>query len=122
MKLLTCALAFCVAMCGLSLVGCAGRRDKAARPAAAVAPAPESEPARHAVFANQLAGGAAAPTRLRIVRLEVLQLVVPLGAVSRSEEFWKHVEEQRIDVGTYDLLRKNGWRLGIAPTSEWNYF
>jgi hypothetical protein len=48
--------------------------------------------------------------------------VIPLGAISRSEEFWKHVDEERVDVGTYDLLRKNGWRLGIAPTEEWAYF
>jgi hypothetical protein len=54
--------------------------------------------------------------------MDVFQLHIPLGAISRSEEFWKHVDEQRIDVGTYDLLRKNGWRIGIAPKAEWNYF
>lgn len=78
-----------------------------------------------AVFANQLAAADSrsdGPTRLRVVQLDVYQLVVPLGAISRSEEFWKHVDEQRIDVGSYDLLRKNGWRIGIAPTAEWNYF
>jgi hypothetical protein len=72
------------------------------------------------VFANQVP--AAPATRLRVVQLDVYQLVVPLGAISRSEEFWKHVDEQSVDVGTYDLLRKNGWRLGLAPTAEWNYF
>jgi hypothetical protein len=54
--------------------------------------------------------------------MDVFQLRMPLGAISRSEEFWKHVDEQRVDVGTYDLLRKNGWRTGIAPSSEWSYF
>ena len=86
------------------------------------------------VFANQLsatpgAGAAAgdkaaapAPVHRRVVKMDVFQLHIPLGTISRSEEFWKHVDEQSVDVGTYDLLRKNGWRIGIAPTSEWNYF
>jgi hypothetical protein len=60
--------------------------------------------------------------RLRVVRLEIYRLKVPHGAISRSEEFWKHLDEQQVDVGTYDLLRKNGWRLGTAPSEEWPYF
>lgn len=76
-----------------------------------------------AVFANQVPSSAApAPNRLRVVQLDVYHLEVPLGAISRSEEFWKHVDEQAIDIGTYDLLRKNGWRVGIAPSNEWGYF
>jgi hypothetical protein len=75
-----------------------------------------------AVFANQLGSNTVGAARLRVVQLDVYHLVLPLGAVSRSEEFWKHVEEQRVDVGTYDLLRKNGWRIGVAPTNEWPYF
>ena len=61
-------------------------------------------------------------SRVRVVQLEIYRLVVPHGAISRSEEFWKHIDEQQVDVGTYDLLRKNGWRLGTAPSSEWPYF
>ena len=60
--------------------------------------------------------------RMRVVQLDIYKLEVPYGAISRSEEFWTHIDEQQVDVGTYDLLRKNGWRLGTAPHSEWGYF
>lgn len=54
--------------------------------------------------------------------LDVYQLTVPYGAVSRSREFWKRVDETSVDVATYDLLQKNGFRVGVAPASEWSYF
>jgi hypothetical protein len=58
-----------------------------------------------------------------VVHLDVYQMFVPRGAVSRSDEFWKRVDEQQIDPATYDLLLKNGVRVGIAPNSEWaEYF
>jgi hypothetical protein len=62
----------------------------------------------------------AAPSRVQY--LDVFQVTLPLGAVSRSEEFWKRVDEQGVDIGTYDLLQKNGFRVGVAPASEWGYF
>jgi hypothetical protein len=105
----------------LALVGCSVSNSEAVGANAAAKASAKPLPAREgAVFANQLAEGPGA--RIRIVRLKVWQLVIPLGAISRSEEFWKHVDEQRVDVGTYDLLRKNGWRLGIAPTAEWETY
>ena len=58
----------------------------------------------------------------KVHHLDVYQLTLPLGAVSRSEEFWKRVDEQGVDIGTYDLLQKNGFRVGLAPASEWDYF
>src|SRR5689334_22204087 len=54
--------------------------------------------------------------------LDVYDLTVPFGAVSRSREFWKRVDETSVDVATYDLLQKNGFRVGVAPASEWSYF
>jgi hypothetical protein len=54
--------------------------------------------------------------------LDVYQLTVPLGAVSRSQEFWKRVNETSVDVATCDLLQKNGFRVGVAPAAEWAYF
>ena len=58
-----------------------------------------------------------------VVHLDVYQMFVPRGAVSRSDEFWKRVDEQQIDPATYDLLLKNGVRVGMARTSEWaDYF
>jgi hypothetical protein len=58
----------------------------------------------------------------RIHHLDVYHLTLPIGAVSRSEEFWKRVDEQGVDVATYDLLQKNGFRVGLAPVGEWDYF
>src|SRR5690348_9537112 len=42
------------------------------------------------------------------VYMDVYQLSVPLGSVSRNEDFWKRLDENVIDVGTRDLLLKNG--------------
>ena len=77
---------------------------------AAVAPIPGFDPnaARHAI-----------PV---VISLEVYHLTVPAGAVSRNEEFWKRVDEARIDIATYDLLFKNGIRVGVAPDAQWKYF
>jgi hypothetical protein len=110
------------------LVGCAGGPPHE-KPADAHAKIQTSAaPAQAPVFANEVGANApgsaatSASLRRRVVQMDVFQLHIPLGAISRSEEFWKHVDEQSVDVGTYDLLRKNGWRIGIAPTSEWDYF
>ena len=54
--------------------------------------------------------------------LDVYDLTVPFGAVSRSREFWKRVDETSVDIATYDLLQKNGFRVGVAPAAEWPYF
>ena len=61
-------------------------------------------------------------TRQPWLQLEVFQMSLPAGAVSRSDDFWKHVEEQRLDPATYDLLLKNGVRVGVAPNDDWDYF
>ena len=76
-------------------------------------------------LANALAGetdrslSSQAPT---VQALDVYQLTVPFGAVSRSQEFWKRVNETSVDVATYDLLQKNGFRVGVAPAADWSYF
>ena len=59
------------------------------------------------------------PMRLK---LDVVLLTVPLGTVSRNEEVWKRVNEQAVDVATYDLLIKNGVRVGEAPLAEYDRF
>jgi len=61
-------------------------------------------------------------TRLPWLQLEVFQMSLPAGAISRNDDFWKHVEEQRLDPATYDLLLKNGVRVGVAPNDDWEYF
>jgi len=57
-----------------------------------------------------------------VISLDVYQLAVPFGAVSRNEEFWQRVDEDRIDIGTHDLLLKNGIRIGLGRDSDWPYF
>ena len=56
------------------------------------------------------------------LRCEIYQLQVPFGTISRNTEFWRHVDENAVDVATYELLLKNGVRVGQAPVSEWEYF
>lgn len=57
-----------------------------------------------------------------LVHLDVYQLTMPLGAVSDSDAFWKRIDENAVDVATYDLLFRNGLRVGEAPLSDWAYF
>ncbi len=52
-------------------------------------------------------------------RFDIYDIVFPAGAVSRNDAFWKHIDEEKIDPGTYDVLRRNGIRVGIAPVSDW---
>ena len=57
-----------------------------------------------------------------IFQLDIYQLTVPFGAISSNARFWKHVDEDHVDLATHALLLKNGVRFGIGPTSEWTYF
>jgi hypothetical protein len=56
------------------------------------------------------------------MRVEIYQLLVPFGTISKNAEFWKHIDENAVDVSTYELLLKNGVRVGQAPVAEWQYF
>lgn len=58
------------------------------------------------------------PIRLT-TRFEIYDITLPLGAVSRNDAFWKLIDEARIDPGTYDVLRRNGVRVGVAPVADW---
>lgn len=64
----------------------------------------------------------AVPEQVYLIQLTIYKITVPSGAVSRSDEFWKRVNEHAVDVGTYELLYKNGVRVGVVPVSEWDYF
>jgi hypothetical protein len=55
-------------------------------------------------------------------RLEVYVIALPEGTVSRNEAFWRRVDEQVVDPGAYDVLSKNGIRIGTAAIGEWDYF
>jgi hypothetical protein len=55
-----------------------------------------------------------------VIQLMVYRITLPAGAVSRSDDFWKRVDEHAVDIATYDLLFKNGVRVGVAQASEWD--
>ncbi|HEY2588591.1 MAG TPA: hypothetical protein VGI81_22810 [Tepidisphaeraceae bacterium] len=57
-----------------------------------------------------------------VIALDVYHLTVPAGAISRNDEFWKRVDEDRVDIGVHDLLLKNGIRIGVGRDQEWPYF
>jgi len=59
-----------------------------------------------------------APVQLG-TRFDIYDILMPAGAVSRNEQFWKLVDEDKIDPGTYDVLRRNGVRVGVAPVGDW---
>ncbi len=56
------------------------------------------------------------------LRVEFYLLALPEGTISRNEKFWKRVDEHSLDPATYDLLYRNGVRVGEAPIAEWEYF
>jgi hypothetical protein len=55
-------------------------------------------------------------------RLDVYSLTVPAGVVSLDDAFWKRVDETAVAPDAYDVLFKNGVRVGTAPTAEWEFF
>ena len=65
-----------------------------------------------------------APRRIPhlVVILDIYHFTAPIGAISRNEDFWKHVDEDRLDIGVHDLLLKNGFRTGVAHDRDWTYF
>jgi hypothetical protein len=68
----------------------------------------------------QLKQADAVPEQQYLIQLNIYRITLPAGAVSRSDAFWKRVDEHAVDVGTYELLYKNGVRVGVAPVGEWD--
>ena len=109
----------------LAAAGCSGKKP-APTTAAASDPSAIEQRNRITAFASRSQRGNVAKGRQSDVpmrmRLDVYVLTVPYGTISRNEEFWKRVNEQAVDVGTYDLLIKNGVRVGEAPIAEYERF
>ncbi|HET6249245.1 MAG TPA: hypothetical protein VFE47_16235 [Tepidisphaeraceae bacterium] len=57
-----------------------------------------------------------------LLQLDIYHLTVPSGAISASDRFWKHIDEDHVDLATHALLLKNGVRYGIGANDEWDYF
>ena len=43
------------------------------------------------------------------------------GTISRNDAFWKRIDEHCVDVATVENLAKNGFRVGLAPLTEWEH-
>jgi hypothetical protein len=87
---------------------------------------PASPAAKPVLSVAQLPGNNpsldAAPAERLIFQVEIFLLAVPSGAISGNEEFWKRIDEQTLSPDTYDLLYKNGIRVGEAPLAELQHF
>ena len=57
-----------------------------------------------------------------VFQVDVYQLTVPRGTFSANEAFWKRMDEQCVDAATYDVLFKNGIRVGQADVAELDFF
>jgi hypothetical protein len=59
-----------------------------------------------------------------LVGLDAYLISVPAGAVSRNEEFWKRINEEDAvaSPAQYDLLRRNGVRVGQGRLEDWAFF
>jgi hypothetical protein len=99
----------------LAVAGCTPNK-----PAAAPAESPKPQPLSFGPGA-QLMQRDAVPEQVLFTQLIAYKITVPAGTVSRSDEFWKHIDEHAVDVPTYELLYKNGVRVGMAAASEWDY-
>jgi hypothetical protein len=58
----------------------------------------------------------------RVVTLTVFQCSVRAGSLSRNDNFWKHADENAVDVSTHDILDRNGIRVAVAPLKDFDYF
>lgn len=57
-------------------------------------------------------------TPQQFFQLELYELVVPIGAISGSADFWKPFDETFLGLWKHDVLYKNGLRVGRAPLTE----
>lgn len=101
----------------IGLGGCAGNRGAPSR-----ATEQASSSRRFSLMGDNPNPRDPAPVQESVICLEIYQLAVPAGTVSGNEGFWKQVNEQVVDVATYDILYKNGLRVGEASNDQWPFF
>src|SRR4051812_35275750 len=112
-----------LAACGCALTGC----NENTQQAAANAAKPDAASDKPAITAPFFPTGErtiqtdAMPEVQFLVQVIAYKITLPAGAVSRNADFWKRVKETAVDVPTYELLFKNGVRVGVAASAEWEY-
>lgn len=112
----------------LAVAGC-GSKPSEAPPVAATPTRPE-QPQKYVPYTPatqpQEAVTEALPTNPRDARpaiellysVEIWEIQLPRDSVTTDEAFWKRVDEQSVDLPTYDQLFKNGIRVGQLPMNE----
>ena len=53
------------------------------------------------------------------VLLDVYTMKMPLGSISKNDDFWKLVDQEHVDAANHDLLLRNGIRYGIGDNHDW---
>jgi hypothetical protein len=89
--------------------------------ASAQSPVQASAPVRASSMSQVVAAADPAPLFRPVVNLAILRFSLPQGALSANESFWKRIDEQSVDAATYDVLFKNGLRVGRAPMVDLDY-
>jgi hypothetical protein len=101
-----------IPLTGLS--ACAGHSARhVAPPPVAASPDSSADPATP-LTADQTAPPIPhiAVSESEVILVYLYQLTVPWGTFIHNDKFWKLIDEDSVDVGTYDLLYKNGLRVG----------
>jgi hypothetical protein len=109
-----------IVLSALALSGCAGEKKPSPTAANQSVRADSKDGVISAVQMDTPEGGPkdAQPNVPIVFQLVCYQLTIPAGTVSRNEDFWKRVDENVLSPGAYDLLRRNGMRIGEAPVSQ----
>jgi hypothetical protein len=112
----------CIAMFAIALAACSGNSSKPTG-SKSVNPSVDGRSVTGGPIAADLpappdAGGRAPTKESEIIHVRMYQISVPYGSIIRSNEFWKLVDEDAVDVATYDLLYRNGIRVGRGHASD----
>jgi len=59
------------------------------------------------------------PSHVPLVRLRLINIQVPVGTASDSEELWSYLNEEPVNLSRSVSLGGNGLRIGLAPRRAW---
>lgn len=110
--------------CAVALVGCAakpaaGPATEPSGPIEVFTPyIPATRPAAPVTEDAPQHPADAKPARELLYSIELWEIRLPRYGVSADEAFWKRVDEQALDLPTYDVLFKNGMRVGTIPVTD----
>jgi hypothetical protein len=93
------------------LAGCSGRHP-ATQPDGTLAAASDPAANSSGYVASTEISGTSYPLPPQVILVYLYQFKTPYGFISKNDKFWKYVDEDAVDVPTYDLLYRNGLRIG----------